>query len=58
MKILHQEVIYSQGCFLRVKRWIKGWVKIPNGKYIIGLTGRETEVVVEIIRPKHTFFVL
>jgi len=55
MTILNEEVIYSNGCLRRVKRWVKGWVPGINGKFIVGLTGRETEVVLDIVVASHIF---
>ena len=49
MEILGEEVV-SQGQYIkRIKRWIKGWVKIPGGKFTIGLTGPETEIEISVI---------
>jgi len=57
IEIINEEVLYSKGCFHRVRRWIRGWIPIPGAKYIQGQTGRETEIEIEIIKASKTFFV-
>jgi len=57
MIIIQQEIVYSRGCFYRIRRWIKGWVNVPDGKFMFGLTGKETYVEKNVIIPQRTFFI-
>ena len=58
MVILNEEVIYQDGCFRHVRRWIKGWVEIPGGKYVMGITGKETVVELRVVTSAKTFQVM
>lgn len=50
-QIVGEQILYEQGCFRRIKFWIKGWVNIPNGQTIWGWSGKETVVVITQIKP-------
>lgn len=59
MTILDQKVVHRNGPHVRLKRWIMGWVHgVPNGKFIWGYTGPETEQEVEAFMPLNTFTVM
>lgn len=61
IKLLDEKVISSHGPHRHVRRWYKGWVKIPDVsdvKYIDGHTGPETVVELDIIKPTKTFDVI
>lgn len=49
-------ILYQNGCFSRVRYWLKDWQhelakKYSSVYFINGKTGPETEITVEIIRP-------
>ena len=52
-EIVGQQTLYQQGCFRRVKYWLRGHVKgfVGLARYIHGLTGPETEVIIDSIYP-------
>ena len=52
-KILDAKVLYAQGSFSRVIYWVRGWVvpSIGTPRFIHGLTGRETAITVNYIKP-------
>lgn len=54
MEVLDEQIVYQNGPFLRVKRWLRG--SYPElGIIHCGLTGIETIVEKDVIRPIHTF---
>ena len=56
LEMVHEEIIYSNGSFLHVRRWVKG--KHPHlGKILYGFTGWETEITKSVVKPKHLFVV-
>ena len=55
MIILHEEVIFSNGNIRHVRRWIYGWVQGIGGKFTVGLTGSETIVELDVIKPLQKF---
>ena len=52
-EILNEQVLYEQGCFRKVRRWIKGWH--PEGKLTMGYQGKETIQTIDQIEPQGTF---
>jgi hypothetical protein len=56
-EVLSQRVIYEQGCFRRTRYWLRGHVRPFDiyGRYIWGMTGPETVIDVETIRPAAVF---
>jgi hypothetical protein len=56
VEVLHQEVS-PKGSLLHVKRWLKG-VHPHLGKITWGLTGLETLVEKDLIKPSHFFIVV
>ncbi len=58
---LDSEIIEVHGSFRRVRYWFHGWhpdlCHGPDDKLIHGLTGRETVVVRDELRPLRTFTV-
>jgi len=55
-EIVGEQILYSNGPFRRVRRWVKG--KYPNlGRIIYGFTGWETEIEMDVIKPVRTFLV-
>lgn len=55
-EILHEEVLYQQGCFKRVRRWIRG--KHPKlGKLTLGWTGWETIVETTVVMSMGKYYV-
>lgn len=51
MKILDEHVLYQQGSFKKVRRWIEGWH--PHlGLLTWGITGKETIVEETVIKPQ------
>lgn len=56
IEILDEHILHQQGSFLKVRMWLRG--RHPNlGTIIFGLTGVETVVERDIIRPMGTFLV-
>lgn len=54
VEILDEEILYEQGSFRRVKRYLKG--SHPElGKLVRGLTGWETLVEVDVVVPMGIF---
>lgn len=56
IEILDEQVVYRNGPFMRVKRWLRG-VHPHLGMITHGLTGLETLVEKDVIRPINTFYV-
>ena len=56
IEVLNEEIVSRNGSFLRIKRWLKG-VHPQLGTIVNGLTGLETLVEKDVIRPLHTFHV-
>ena len=49
MEILSEEVLHEQGCFRRVRRWLRGWH--PDfGVLTWGMTGKETVAELCVVR--------
>jgi hypothetical protein len=52
-RVLDSRVLYSQGCYSRVRYWIAGHVNCRGwgvvSKYIHGITGKETEITMDVI---------
>lgn len=57
IEILDEHIIYQNGPYKRIKRWIKG-VHPQLGVVIKGLTGWETMVEKDVIKPLHKFQVV
>jgi hypothetical protein len=57
LELLDEKIIYTNGCFKRVKRWFRG--SHPNiGVIIKGFTGLETVVEQSVIMPMGSFYVI
>jgi len=57
LEMVGEQILYSNGSLSRVRRWIKG--QHPHlGKIIYGLTGWETEVEIDVIKPLRLFSVV
>jgi hypothetical protein len=57
IEILDERILAQHGCFVRVKRWLRGahpHLGVINPK---GWTGVETVVEQDVIRPVATFYV-
>lgn len=50
LELLDERIIYTNGCFKRVRRWYKG-AHPKLGLIIKGLTGQETVVEQDVIVP-------
>lgn len=57
IEILDEQVIYQQGSFRRVRRWLRG-AHPDLGVLIWGLTGLETLQEKDVIKPMFTVTVL
>jgi hypothetical protein len=57
IEILDEQVVYQQGSFRKVKRWLRG-VHPHLGVITNGLTGLETFQELSVVRPMHTVSVL
>ena len=57
IEILDEQIISQQGCFRRVRRWLRG-AHPQLGVLTWGLTGIETYQEIGVITPIHTFTVL
>ena len=58
LKLLSEEILEKYGSFERVRQYWKDWhPEIPNAVLIFGLTGKETMVEKDVIRPVRTFVV-
>lgn len=55
--ILNEQVVSRSGSFVRIKRWLRG-VHPELGVIMWGLTGWETLIEKDIIKPIHTFTVV
>lgn len=55
MTHIGEQVLYSRGSFARVVRWYSGWIRIPMGVWTYGLTGKETHVATDVIKPVEKF---
>lgn len=55
-EILGQEILYQQGSFSRVRRYLRGWYP-ELGVLSQGLQGQETIVEQDVIRPIRVFAV-
>jgi hypothetical protein len=55
--VVGHQVVYQNGCFRRVRYWLKGHVPGFNlyAKFITGLTGPETVIEIEQIFPTAAF---
>jgi len=49
-EVLSEEVLYRNGVFLEVRRWLKG-IHPEKGKVCWGWTGWETVQEISLIRP-------
>lgn len=56
IEILDEQIVYQNGPYMRVKRWLRG-VHPKLGTITYGLTGWETLVEKDIIKPNRTFYV-
>lgn len=56
IEILDEQVVSRNGPFVRIKRWLRG-AHPELGTLMWGLTGWETLVEKDVIRPIHTFIV-
>jgi hypothetical protein len=51
--VLSEEVIYQNGCFRRVRYYLRGWIYFGiNSHWVYGYTGKETWIDWEEITPK------
>lgn len=57
-ELLDEELIFSRGCYRRVRRWYKGSHPELNGTIIVGYTGLETVVVSDSLKPLVEFVVV
>ena len=57
LEIVGEEIIHQQGCYRRLRRWVKGWHP-ELGQLMFGLSGPETVMEVDSIRPMGTFTVI
>lgn len=57
IEVLDEQIVYQNGPFRRVKRWLRG-VHPSLGVITKGLTGLETLVEKDIIVPTRTFHVI
>lgn len=57
VEILDEQVVSQNGPFVRIKRWLRG-IHPELGVITWGLTGWETLVEKDVIRPTHTFTVI
>lgn len=57
IEILDEHIIYQQGCFCKVKRWLRG-VHPHLGLIVHGLTGLETLQETSVIKITQTFLVV
>ena len=56
IEIVGEQVLYQNGSFRRVRRWIRGWHP-ELGQLMMGFTGPETVMEVDSIRPMGTYYV-
>lgn len=56
IEILDEEIVYQSGSFTRIKRWLRG-VHPKLGTIVRGITGWETLVEKDVIKPANTFYV-
>jgi hypothetical protein len=50
MQILDQHILYQQGSFYKVRRWVQGWH--PHlGTLTWGITGKETIIETSVVKP-------
>lgn len=57
IEILSEEVLHQQGCYRRVRRWLRG--RHPElGTLVLGWTGWETMQEVDVIKPMGVFTVI
>lgn len=56
IEVLDEKIVYQNGPFVRVKRWLKG-IHPSLGVIMQGITGWETLVEKDVIRPTGTFYV-
>ena len=58
LEILNEVVLKKSGAFEKVRKYLKGWHSgIPGAVLIWGLTGKETRIENDVIRPTKTFTV-
>jgi hypothetical protein len=52
-EILNDEIVFQQGAHTWHRYWLRGWHRIlgHSAKWIVGLTGEETVIDLEEIRP-------
>lgn len=56
MKVISEIVISQNKSYCRVKRYIEGWYPYL-GTLIFGLTGKETVIETDVIKPSLTIFI-
>jgi hypothetical protein len=56
IEVLGEEVVYRSGSFMRIKRWLRG-VHPKLGTIVHGVSGWETLVEKDVIKPLHTFYI-
>lgn len=56
IEVLDEEIVYQNGPFVRIKRWLRG-MHPTLGTLMRGLTGWETLVEKDVIRPTGTFYI-
>ena len=52
--VIGEVTLSRNGCFAIKRFYLKGWVRLPpsyHARYIHGLTGKETELTLDSIRP-------
>ncbi len=57
VEILDTQVLYQNGSFMRIRRWLKG-VHPTRGQITKGYTGWETVEEIDVIKPMHVFRVV
>lgn len=56
-EIVGQKILRQNGSLTTVRYWLKGHVHLKGGKWITGITGKETVVTVQELRPVKVFYV-
>ena len=57
IEVLDEQVVCQNGPFVRIKRWIRG-THPELGTIVQGLTGWETLIEIDVLRPRHTFTIV
>ena len=58
--VIGHQILQKQGCFSEERYWIAGWqTGLPRGigmiRFVNGISGKETEITVQRIKPSMVF---